>query len=424
MAFDNNIDLEVARHLISENELFYHNQSFYTYEQSYWRPIQTNVIKMKILDVLKDKYKQSRVNNILDIMQLETYRDSFQINLNSKVKAINVRNGLFFLDKHELQPHDEETKVMYSTNLFAVNYNPDKKCDRWSQFVYEIFEKDEDKYDKVSLLQEYLGYCLTLDVSQQKALLLLGNGSNGKSIVLQVMEKLLGKENYSNIELHQLSNKNYIVEIQNKYVNFCSEIDSKNSFSSGIFKRIVAGETLTGDAKFKNPIKFQPFCKLLFATNGLPFTTDTTKGYFRRIMILKFNRSFEGSQKDPTLVNKLYQELDGIFNWLLIGLERLYKNGHFTVPISSSLEIEKYLASSNSVVSFISEKCQITNEPGQYEKYDDLYMEYRTFCIESGDKPFKKLNFKTEIERQYHGIITFNRTGAIGNHFQGLKLGS
>jgi putative DNA primase/helicase len=424
MEFNSDIDLEVAKHLISENELFYYNQSFYCYDGSYWNPVPINIIKKKILKVLKTKYKQSRVNNILDIMQLETYRDSSQINLNSKVKAINVRNGMFFLDRNELQPHNDETKAMYCTNLFSVKYNPEKQCVRWSQFVYEIFEKDEDKYDKVSLLQEFLAYCLTLDVSFQMALLLLGNGSNGKSIVLQVMEKLLGKENYSNIELHQLSNKNYIVEIQNKYVNFCSEIDSKSSFSSGIFKRIVAGETLTGDAKFKNPIKFQPFCKLLFATNGLPITTDTTKGYFRRLMILKFNRSFEGSQKDPNLINILFEELDGIFNWLLAGLERLYQNGHFTIPISSTLEIEKYLASSNSVVSFISEKCQITNEPGQYVKYDELYKEYRTFCIESGDKPFKKLNFKTEIERQYHGIITFTRTGIIGNHFQGLKLSS
>lgn len=424
MSLDISNDLDVAKFLIKGNDLFYYNQSFFTYVDNYWKPIQVSIIKRKILSLLQDKYKQSRVNNILDIMQLELLKESSEINLNGKLSVLNVENGMCSLKEKELTPHNDLTKMMYSTNLFPLEFNVDAKCNRWSDFVYEIFEPDFDMYEKVALLQEYLGYCLTQDVSFQKALLLLGNGSNGKSIVLTVMEKILGKENYSNIELHQLSNKNYIVEIQNKNVNFCSEIDSRSGFSSGIFKRIVAGETLTGDAKFKNPIKFQPFCKLLFATNDLPKTTDTTKGYFRRLMILKFNRSFEGKNKDPDLINKLNRELDGIFNWLLEGLERLYINKKFTIPASSETELEKYLESSNSVVSFINEKYIVTNEADQYEKYDDLYREYRSFCGDSGDKPFKKNNFKSEIEKQYQGKIVFNRTGKIGNHFKGIKVKS
>jgi putative DNA primase/helicase len=422
MSFDINSDLDVANLLIDENELFYYNQSFYQYDDNYWKPIQTNVIKSMILEKLIDKYKQGRVNNILDIMQLKLLRQTNEINLNSQEKAINVQNGMYYLNEKKLTEHNEKTKEKYSTNLFAVNFDEDATCPRWSQFVYEIFDHDEDKYQKVSLLQEFLGYCLTNDVSFQTALLLLGNGSNGKSIVIQVMEKILGKENYSNIELQQLSNKNYVIEIQNKHLNICTEIDSRNSFSSGIFKRIVAGETLTGDAKFKNPIKFQPYCKLLFATNDLPKTTDTTKGYFRRLKILKFNRSFEGKHKDPYLMEKLNGELDGVFNWLLQGLERLYENKNFSDPESSIFEVEKYLESSNSVVSFISEKCEINHDPSYYVKYDDLYREYRIYCSDSGDKPFKKMNFKSEIEKHYQGIIIFSRAGILGNHFQNIKI--
>jgi len=292
------------------------------------------------------------------------------------------------------------------------------------KFVEEIFEPDPDKEKKIMLLQEYLGYCLTQDTSFQKALLMLGNGSNGKSKILEVMEAILGKENYSNIELHQLSNKNYIVELQNKLVNFCNEIDHKNQFSSGIFKRIVAGETLTGDAKFKHPVKFQPYCKLLFATNDLPRTNDTTKGYFRRLLILKFNRNFEGKDKDTNLKNKLLSELDGIFNWLLIGLERLYRNKKFTVPESSTDEINKYLEASNSVVSFISEMCEITKESHQYEKLEYLHSEYKSYCSSSGVRSFSKPNFRAEIEKQFQGKIRFNRTGEKGRHFECIKYNS
>ncbi len=421
MSFDISNDLEVAGHILKEKDLFFHNQTFYVFSNNYWCPENEDRIKIEILNILEKKYSQGRKNNILDILKLKVNRESSEINLHSKDNAVNVQNGMYYLDKQELLPHDSSTMEKFATNLFPINFNKDAKCDRWMKFVYEIFEQDDDQYEKIGLLQEYLGYCLTGDVSQQKALLLLGNGSNGKSIVLQIVEQILGKENYSNIELHQLSNKNYIVELQNKHVNFCSEIDSRSSFSSGIFKRIVAGETLTGDAKFKNPVKFQPYCKLLFATNDLPKTTDTTKGYFRRLLILKFNRSFEGKEKDINLINDLNGELAGIFNWMLEGLKRLMTNTKFTIPPSTIAELDKYLESSNSVVSFISEKCQLTNDLDQYEKYDDLYTQYRTYCGESGDRPFKKMNFRNEIEKQYQGKIVFNRTGIIGNHFQGLK---
>jgi len=421
-SFDISNDLEVANYIIKELDPFYYNQSFYIYSGSYWKPIDHNKIRKEVLNILQDKYKQSRVNNIIDIIQLKTLKELNEINLNSGKNALNVQNGMYFINEKKLISHNQESKEFYSTNLFNIHFNKTAKCERWERFVNEIFEPDPDKENKIMLLQEYLGYCLTQDVSFQKALLMLGNGSNGKSKILEVMEKILGKENHSNIELHQLSNKNYIVELQNKLVNFCSEIDHKNQFSSGIFKRIITGETLTGDAKFKHPIKFQPICKLLFATNDLPKTTDTTKGYFRRLLILKFNRNFEGKDKDINLLNKLKSELDGIFNWLLIGLERLYNNTKFTIPESSIDEINKYLEFSNSVVSFINEKCEITKDPDQYEVYDFFYDEYRTYCNGSGDKPFKKTNFKIEIEKQFQNKIIFSRTGQLGNHFQNVKI--
>ena len=420
MSLDTNNDLDVAKHLISEKPLFYYKQSFYEYNVNHWIPISIRAVKRLILEVLGDKYKQTRVNNILDIMQLKTGKDVTDINLHQKEKAINTKGGIYNWETKVLTPHNEKTMLLYATNIFNINFKKDAKYNRWSQFVYEIFEKDEDKYDKVALLQEFLGYCLTQDVSFQIALLLLGNGSNGKSIIIQIMELILGRENYSNIELNQFSNKNYIVELLNKYVNFCSEIDHKTQFSSGTFKKIITGDTLTGDRKFKDPIQFQAYCKLLFATNDLPITNDTTKGYFRRLLILKFNRSFEGKEKDQNLLNELKGELDGIFNWLLEGLERLYQNKKFTVPGSSIKEKEKYLETSNSVVSFIREKCELVNE--QHEIYDDLFQEYRVFCANSGDRPFKKMNFKNEIEKQFQGKITFSRTGEKGNHFSGIKL--
>ena len=413
-------DLAAAQQIIGSMDLFHNNQTFYTYIDHCWRQVEREIIKKKILDLLGKKYGQTKVNNIIDIMSVMTHKKRDEIKLNFPINALNTLNGMYYLNEGILVPHSEETKQMFSTNQINVTVDPEARCDRWIQFVNEIFEQDHDQEDKIKLLQEFLGYCLTHMVSYQKALILLGTGSNGKSIILQVMEQILGEDNYASIELNQLKNKTYIVELQNKLVNFCSEIDHKGSFSSGIFKRIVTGETQSGDAKFKDPIKFQPYCKLLFATNDLPQTIDTSKGFFRRIIILRFNRSFEGKNCDPDLLQKLQSETSGIFNWLLEGLYRLKSNKSFTIPASSEEEIHNYLEGCNSVVAFINERCTI--ESGTYEGYQDLYERYTEYCAQSGNKPFKKSSFRTEIEKNFRPRILFDRSGDKGNHFKNIRI--
>lgn len=422
---DNSIDisndLEVANYIIEKNDLFFYNQSFYKYFTNYWKPIPHSSIRKIILDILKDKYKQNRVSNIIDMIQLNICKTTEEINLNKDNPFLNVLNGHYLLRDKKIIGHSNETKDHYSTNILNINFNKKAGCKRWMMFLNEIFQPDKDKAEKIMLLQEYLGYCLTKNVLFQKALLMLGTGSNGKSIIIQIMERILGTENYSNIELHHFQDKHYVIELQNKLVNFCSEIDPKNKFSSDIFKRIVTGETITGDEKFKNPIKFQPYCKLLFATNELPITNDTTRGYFRRLLILKFNRSFEGKERDDNLITHLYKELDGIFIWILEGLERLYKQRDFTIPESHTLELQNYLESSNSVVSFINERCAIHESSDFYERYDYLFDEYRAHALNSGNRPFSKHSFKNEMEKHFPKI-EFSKSGERGRHFKYIEL--
>jgi len=414
-------DLEVAESIIKEKDFFYYNQSFYVYDTNYWKLVSINFIKKIILDTLHDQYKQNRVNNIIDILKIKTQKLKNEINLNNKDVAINIKNGHYYLKKNKLLPHSEKTKKTYSINIFNVTFKENSKCDRWVRFVNEIFEPDSDRKDKIKFLQEYLGYCLTQNVLFQKSLLMLGTGANGKSKIIEIMQRILGHDNYSNIELHQFSKPAYVIELQNKLVNFCSEIDYKNKFSSGVFKRIVTGETLTGDAKFKDPVKFEPYCKLIFASNDFPLTNDTTKGYFRRLVILKFNRNFEGKERDDNLLNDLCSELDGIFNWILKGLKRLYYQKGFTIPKSHEIELQDYLESSNSVVSFINERYEKTNDINDWVSYEILFSEYENHAKEEGSYRFTKKRFKNEVLKQFPDI-KLRRWGDRGNHFQNIKL--
>ncbi|HQH15042.1 MAG TPA: phage/plasmid primase, P4 family [Bacteroidales bacterium] len=420
---DHSNDLLRANAILEKNRMFFFNGNFYLNSNNYWQPVEDGVIKSFILKLLQGGYKQTTVKNILDILQIKTKKTDEEINLNEKKGLINCLNGFLEIKTMKLIKHNPKTQNYFSTNQFQINYAPGVQCPRWLQFLDEIFEGDSDKEDKKFFLQEFAGYCLTTDTRHQKALFLLGNGSNGKSIILDVLEAILGKTNSSNLDFDQLGKQFTTNLLIGKLINICNDIDYKSSSSYGTFKRIVSGETILADRKNREPIKFRPHCKLIFAANRLPQATDTSRGYFRRLFVLKFNNSFEGANRDLNLKSKLMSELDGIFLWMISGLQKLTDTKKFTIPQSSYSELEKYLENSNSVIAFVKEICEIKKEKDCWVGYQELYNAYRMFCHSSGWKCFKKTEFRQELcDRQLKGEVIFNRHGDRGNHFQNIKI--
>jgi putative DNA primase/helicase len=416
-------DLQVANHIIGNHDLFFCNQFFFTFNDNYWSIVDDRIIKKILLDILRERYKQTAVKNIMEIISIKTGKDESEINLNEKKGKINVLNGFFDIAQGKLIPHSKETKKYFSTNQFNVNYSPGAGCARWLQFLEEIFDGDDDKPEKIKLLQEFMGLTLTRETKHEKALFLLGNGSNGKSVILEILSSILGDSNYSSLEFDQISKQFLTFQLMNKLVNLCTDIDYYNRASFGQFKRIVTGEPILADIKNKKPIQFRPHCKLIFAANRLPQTTDTSKGYFRRLLVLKLNQSFEGDRKDKDLKSKLLNEIDGIFLWMIDGLQRLQDTGKFTIPTSCENELSKYLENSNSVVSFIVDQCEIKKQDDYWTGYQELYNNYRDFCRNAGVHPFKKTEMRQEIiDRQFKNEIHFSKWGDRGNHFQNIRI--
>ncbi len=104
------------------------------------------------------------------------------------------------------------------------------------------------------------------------------------------------------------------------------------------------------EEKFKNPVYFENYAKLIFSANELPYTDDTSDVFFRRWIILDFPYQFvdvpdieneNERQKDPTIDEQLHtqQELSGVLNWALGGLDHLLKQNRFSEN-THSREIE------------------------------------------------------------------------------------
>ena len=356
----------IADELLMNNDFRFHEGTFFIFDEEAktWNPATIDAIKRLILYELPGQYNLTKVQAILEILRLKSSISPMV----QPADTIVFRNGML---QWKTGIFREFSKQDFVVNPLQVDYLPGARCPRFNTFLDEIFEGDQDKPDKIEMLKQFFGLVLTKDTSFQKAMLFIGSGSNGKSVLLNLLESLFGDNNISKLELSQLGNAFHVGALQNKYLNIATEINARDRFSESLFKSIVAGETCFADRKFQDPYQFKPFARLIFASNSLPYSSDTTFAFYRRWLIMKFNRTFSPQHQDRALPEKLTRELSGIVNWALAGLRSLHEQNYFTEPASHIDTLKFFEFSNKKVYVFVDE--MIEEEPGASILFAELY---------------------------------------------------
>ena len=142
----------------------------------------------------------------------------------------------------------------------------------------------------------------------------------------------------------------------------------------------------------------------LFSCNEIPRNYgDRSEGFYRRLLIIRFEKSVPKAKRDPNLAEKLAAERDGILMWALTGLKRLIASGYvFSETERTRAELEKYRIESNSVLSFAKLYC-VAEEEGVTVR-DDLFLRYKEYCGNAGMKPVSQTNFNKELEAGFPEI--------------------
>ena len=125
------------------------------------------------------------------------------------------------------------------------------------------------------------------------------------------MAKLLGESNITAVPLEKFDNHFYLVNLFGKLANISLETNAKSEVYDSMFKAVVSGDLIQADQKFKPSFHFNPFCKLIFATNNLPRVDDRSDAYFRRLLIIRFNKQFTEKEQNKNLNEELMLELRG-----------------------------------------------------------------------------------------------------------------
>lgn len=230
---------------------------------------------------------------------------------------------------------------------------------------------------------QIIGYCLYKSGKYEKAVLLFGSGDNGKGVFIKLVEAFLGLENTSHVPLQELDNDRFAAaDLYGKLANTFGDLKSEKLSMTGMFKTLVSGDSIRAQRKYGQPFSFRNFAKLIFSANKIPDSEDKSYAYYKRWLILPFEKVFERECKDAMLIDKLTteEELSGLLNLALIALVQLHKDGGF-----KNMSLEKirkeYERSSNIVKTFLDDKCMINlADPESFALTTNVYSEYVTFC--------------------------------------------
>ncbi len=341
--------------------------------------------EMNHIDMVPAKVPAKKfVSEVLAVIQRNTALRREHIDkLNPHL--INLNNGMFDVREWKFIPHDPE---YLSIRRIPVAYDPSATCPNIRQFLSQVVSEDDQKF-----LIEFVGYCLLPDTRMQKAVMLYGVGSNGKSVFLKLVEKLIGSENTSHVNLQQLQedrDKYSSADLYGKLINIGADLSSEAIRDGSVFKMLTGEDKIRAQRKYQNGFSFLPTTRMIFSANHIPEIKHADMAIMRRWELVNFPHVFEEADQDKDLLKKITspEELSGFLNLALEGLRKVITARSFSRASTTNETMDQYVMLSNPVVAFV-EKYVIRHAASTVDK-TTFNRVYRKWEASMGLKPISE----------------------------------
>jgi putative DNA primase/helicase len=282
------------------------------------------------------------------VSYIKSYTIKFRDEIDKTNKhLINLKNGMFDINTWQLLSHDP---CYFSIRRIPVSYDPGKQCPYISKFLRDVVSSQDQR-----TLIEFAGYSLIPMTSIQKAVMLYGEGSNGKSKFLELLTKFIGDDNTSGVSLQQLESDKYsVAQLYGKLLNIYPDLKDAKLYSSDLFKTLVGGDRIQGEKKYLDSFWFYNTARLIFSANKIPEVKNKEFAYYRRWLLINFPNSFVGTQEDRHLIDKLTteDELSGFLNLALGGLRDILSHDGFSYEQSAESVERQYNLHASSAGTF------------------------------------------------------------------------
>lgn len=329
---------------------------------------------------------------------------------------INCRNGIVDLRNGTLFEHDKELMLSKNTNVEVdLNGTPTQ----FIKFLNDIFCGD---IELVNFMQKAIGYSLTGYTREQCLFQHIGNGSNGKSVLFNVIYEMMGS--YAlNIQVESILQKGAngggnanpdIARLNGVRFVRTTEPSDGQRFNEGLIKQLTGADVITARNLYADFFDFIPKFKLWIACNHRINVRGTDKGIWRRMKVVEYKRTFEGSEIDYNLEEKLKLELPQILGWAVKGAVKWYNEG---LGNNAAVEIatQEYRNAMDLVGQFLSE-CAIVDNNGK-EKSSDIYNEFKIWAKNGNEWIMSQQKFGLEMSKRFD-----KKCIAGSNYYYGIAL--
>ncbi len=276
---------------------------------------------------------------VINKIKARTYTDLGKFDANPNL--ITLENGILNLETLKLKPHSPKH---LSRVLLPVEYHKPEHEDIKENLKNTLFWKflkssftvnGEFREEDFEMVLEIIASMIIKRHVDEKAFMFLGSGENGKSVCLGYIQSIIGKDNVSSITLQDIAEDKFMrANLDGMSANIFSDLEHNELRKTGKIKAITSNEGIEVQKKYGQPFTLYPFCKLLFSCNRFPKVYDQTQGFFRRWVIIKWERNFENDlERIEYLKEKLDAEQDEknlVFSCLVNIATKLNKVGKFT----------------------------------------------------------------------------------------------
>lgn len=339
------------------------------YTGSYWQEIHEGEVAQSVDKLVCDaegegvKPTDALINSVIGMASKRAWKkpETFDASLD----YLPCQNGMLHLPTMILHPHDAS---YLNTSILPYAYDPLAPATRWHYALNSTLQERV-----IDFLQEFSGYCTTVDTKLEAALWLYGPMGSGKSTLIHGLQVMLGQR-AGILGLGELSRSRFsLADIPGKTMLYATESPRVSAISTRIAKNIISGEPIKVEEKYKKEYTIIPRAKIIWAMEGLPAINDANDGIFRRVKIIEIVKRDEGII--PEIKEEIGLEGAGILNWSLAGLQRLRARGYFDVPEIVTQAGEEYRALNDYVAQFVGDCCELGPEYREQSSY--LFTRYQ-----------------------------------------------
>lgn len=304
---------------------------------------------------MSEFFKSRILSEVIKQIRNLTRDDNIELGRMAPTKMV-MKNGVIDVETGKFSPTFRPND--YHITALPYEYDPDADCPKFKKFLKEICPVKDDKL----ALVEFMGYCLIKHHDIPVFVLLTGSGDNGKSTFLNIVTWMLGDDNTTAMTLQEISHDKFMkARLRGMLANVCPDIPSEPIKYTGTVKTLTGKDKMTAQHKHQDSFEFRNYCKLIFSGNQIPEFEDKTDAWYKRIRPIVFPNKFTKTDKKTIVgLEKLLikEEISGIFNYAMLGWQRMVELGHLTGEKPVEEKGMEILKRSNSVSYFIAQYCK------------------------------------------------------------------